>query len=910
MLKTFTTICLLLFSLVSFSQFTSPNVKLSHNQNRSGNNQSHGKATNHPTQCGGDTLDYGYEKLIANLYVNGSNSSLRAINISLGYRLGQFYTAPGDVTISGFKFYAWSLDTSANFVDVYCEIYEAGADSLPTGTPVRADTLRIDSTFRNGVLDSIAQYANFKPYTTDKPFIVVVRSLDSMRVAVVANDYIKKDGFGENYACGSIGGRWYRCLNLNIGGNTLDCDMLLEPFVSYKLYNEFTLTDCYDYKDSVFFKNTSSPFYFSPQYNAYKFYEDFRGYNYEQYCHRWSYGSGFYYSQVQGGTKFSSPINVNIGLRSILYSMTGFRACEDTTIKPFSFQPDQVDIQGEKEICSGNKATLIGISSGQIHWYETVADTTPIIISPAYETPNVLQENDTVFAQAINKHCKSTLKRQIITVVETPQLPQVKDDSICLNSLANLVATSNVGSTKWYVDSTTLVSNHTGDFFQVGPLTQDTFFFAKTINGNCSHTGRVKVRAFVSNAFAPYEPTISTDTTICLLAGDITLTAKGTNTLRWYDVAAGGSPIATGDTTLTFTPTNRGTYYRYVDAYNGICPSSRLPIEITVNHFPTLSSITDQEACVGEDIIVEYKDIPGDIDWYDSAVGGSIVTKGTLVLFPKITESKTYYLQTYQGNCFDSIRHQWNYTAIPFGKIQSSTLDTQACDMEVPTLEVSTDLGTVIWYDDEGNEISRGETLTMDPLTDDVMVSYEIDNQGCLTNKTNHKVHWRIMPDANYDYQVTWRDVTFASRLIDQGQYIWEFDDGTDTLMGTDVEHHYYNDGDYDVSLIVASPYDCIDTVTKTVTINSVGIDDIGTSLINVYPNPNNGVFTISLVNAKEEVHITIYDSEGRVVLENSLDVVKSAYVIDVSNKDLADGVYVLKANQGTSTSIHRLIIR
>jgi PKD repeat protein len=166
------------------------------------------------------------------------------------------------------------------------------------------------------------------------------------------------------------------------------------------------------------------------------------------------------------------------------------------------------------------------------------------------------------------------------------------------------------------------------------------------------------------------------------------------------------------------------------------------------------------------------------------------------------------------------------------------------------------------------------------------------------------------MPDANYDYQVTWRDVTFASRLIDQGQYIWEFDDGTDTLMGTDVEHHYYNDGDYDVSLIVASPYDCIDTVTKTVTINSVGIDDIGTSLINVYPNPNNGVFTISLVNAKEEVHITIYDSEGRVVLENSLDVVKSAYVIDVSNKDLADGVYVLKANQGTSTSIHRLIIR
>ncbi len=909
MLKTVITACLLLFSLVSFSQFTSPSVQLTHNQNRSGGSQSHGKATNHPTQCGVDTLDYGYEKLIANLYVNGSNSSLRAINISLGYRLGQFYTTPGDVTISGFKFYAWSLDTSANFVDVYCEIYEAGADSLPKGTPLRADTLRIDSTFRNGVLDSIAQFASFKPYTTDKPFIVVVRSVDSMRVAVVANDYINQDGFGENYACGSIGGRWYRSLNLNIGGNTLDCDMLLEPFVSYKLHNEFRLTDCYDYKDSVFFKNTSSPFYFSPQYNIYKFYEDFRGYNYERYCHRWSYGSGFYYSQVEGGTKFSSPINVNIGLRSILYSMTGSRACEDTTVKPFSFQPDQVEIQGDKDICSGNTATLIGLSTGQIHWYKTVVDTTPLLISPDYVTPNALQENDTVFAQAINKHCKSTRKRQIITVTETPTLPTIKDDSICLNSLANLVATSKIGSTRWYVDSTTLISNHTGDFFQVGPLTQDTFFYAKTVNGNCSHAGRVKVNAFVSNAFAPDEPKISSDTAICLLDGDITLKATGANTLRWYDVAAGGNPIATGDTTLTFTPNERGTYYRYVDAYNGICPSSRLPIKVTVNHFPTLSSIADQEACVGEDIIVEYKDIPGNIDWYDSAVGGKLITKGKLVLFSSIVKSETYYLQTYQGNCIDSVRHQWNYTAIPFGKIQSSTLDTQACDMQVPTLEVSTDVGTVIWYDNEGNEISRGDALSLDPLAEDVQVSYEIDNKGCLTGKTDHMVHWRIMPDANYDYQVTWRDVTFASRLIDQGQYIWEFDDGTDTSMGTDVEHHYYDDGNYNVSLMVASPFDCIDTVTKTITINSAAVQNIDNSTINVYPNPNSGLFTLKLADGFNHVDINIYNSEGREVFSQTLDEGLGEYTIDLRNKQLSNGLYILKANQGSRTSVLRLVV-
>ncbi|MFT5724820.1 MAG: hypothetical protein ACI9JN_001943 [Bacteroidia bacterium] len=910
MLKPTITACLLLSSLLSFAQFTSPKVTLTHNQNASSNGQSHGKATNHPTQCTQDTIDYGYEKLIANLIVNSSSSSLRAINISDGYRLGQFYTAPDDITISGFKFYGWALDTTTNPVRVYCEIYKAGADSLPTGNPVRADTLLIDTTFRNGVLDSIVHYANFTPYTTDEPYIVVVRSVDSVRVAIVGNDYIKNDGFYENYACGSIGGRWYRCLDLNIGGNTLNMDMLLEPFVSYKLYNDFTFDDCYDYKDSIHFKNTSSPFYFSPQYNVYKFYEEFRGYTYERYSHRWSHGTGFYYSQVQGGTKFPNPVNVTIGLRSILYSMTGSRACEDTTLKDLSFQPDQVDIQGDKEICSGNKATLIGISSGQINWYKNVSDTTAFSISPDYETASALEENDTIFAQAINGDCKSTRVRQIIKVIKTPAMPIIKDDSICLNSLANLVAVSSVGTTNWYVDSVMLARVHTGDFLQVGPLTQDTFFFAKTFNENCTHPGRVRVRAYVSNAFAPGEPVVSRDTTICLLNGDITLKATAANTLRWYDVAAGGSPIITGDSTIQFTPTDRGVYYRYVDAYNGICPSSRLPIEVTVNHFPTLPSIVDQEACEGDNIMVDYNDLLGDIDWYDSMENGKRITKGTSVLFSSIVKSETYYLHPFQGTCYDTIRHQWSYTAIPYGKVVTSVLDTQACDLFIPKLEVNTDIGTVIWYDESGTELYRGNALQTAPIEENINLSYIIENNGCKTAITNHEVHWRLMPDANYDYQVTWRDVTFASRLIGQGDYIWEFDDAGDTLMGTDVEHHYFKDDDYNVSLMVQSPFDCIDTVTKVVTINSVGLKDLSKSLINVYPNPNSGLFTISTLNAEVSTSVRVFDSKGRVVASEEVSARTENHRMDLRDLQLAEGVYLLQANQGVKSAVYRLIIQ
>lgn len=905
MLKQFTTSLILLFSFTSYAQFTSPSVTLIHDQNAS--SKKHSKAVNHPTKCGTDTLDYGYEKLISQLYVWGTGSSLRAINISDGYRLGQFYTTPTDITVSGFKFYGWALDTTANPVSVFCEVYEAGPDSLPLGKPVRADTLLIDTTFGGGVLDNIAQYANFQPYTFSKPFIVVVRSTDSVRVAIVTNDYLKKDGFGENFACGSIGGRWYRCLDLNISGNTLDCDMLLEPFVSYEAYNDFKLTDCYDYKDSVHFENTSSPIYSNQQYNIYKLYEEFRGYDYEKNSHRWSYGTGFYYPKIDGGTKFNTPRNIDIGLRSIVYPLTGYNYCVDTTIKRLSFQPDKITFSGSLEMCSGNKSSILASTTAPVTWYDSPLDTNAVYYGPVYESANALEINDTLYAKATNESCETKRAKVVVHVTKTPDMPTIKDDSICLNSMANLVANSTVGETKWYVDSTTLVSVHTGNFLQIGPLSKDTFFFAKSINGKCTHDGRVRVKAYVSNAFAPTEPKVSNDTTICLLDGSITLVAKGDNTLRWFDVAAGGNPIHTGDT-LQFDPADRGDHYRYVDAYNGICPSSRLPIHVKVNHFPKLPVVEDKEACRGEDILVEYDNVIGDIRWYDSEKNGNLITQGVSVLFANINNSETYYLEPHEGSCRDTMRHKWSYTSIPYGKVLSTTLDTQACDLHIPNLKVTSDVGDIVWYEEDATtEKFRGSELIVDPIESDLNYWYHIDNQGCKTELIPHKVYWRVMPDANFDYQVNWRDVTFASRLIDQGDYIWDFDDNTDTLMGTDVSYHYYKDGTYNVSLIVQSPFDCIDTVTKPVTVNTVGIAPIEAGMAMLYPNPNNGKMFIELPENGNYPEVSLTDQAGRVLCQKQMTSRKE--LIDWKEYGISNGMYFVTLTHGTQLQVFPIVI-
>ncbi|MBO6517555.1 MAG: T9SS type A sorting domain-containing protein [Bacteroidia bacterium] len=895
MKKTFTLLCLLLLVQVASAQFTATSVTLKDDLIGSTAASKHGKAAGNKVDCSGDTLEYARFKA----------SSLTALNVSAGYRVGQFFEAPGDVTISGFDFYAWVNSGQAKTkLDLYCHIFEAGADSLPSGTPVRTDTVTVDTTFGTGSLSGLQQRAVFStPYKTNKPFIVVITSNDTNRTSVGINSFMDKDGLGENVACGTVGGRWYRCLDLNISGNILDCDILLEPHVSYEVNNDFTFKDCYDYNDTVKFTNTSSPFYFSKMYNRYSFF------GYDRFCHRWDKGVGFFtVNEVQGETKFNSPANRTVRMISTLYHFRGGGTCIDTTIKPISYQPRDVDFQGDDNICSGNKSNLLALSDGETFWYRSPTDTS-FHRGPEYESSNALEANDTLYANAINNQCESAIKRKVVEVITTPKLPTVKNDSICLNSYANLIATSNAGQVRWYKDSTTLIAVHSGDVLQVGPLKQDTFFFAKAINGACTHPGRIKVRALVSSAFAPKEPVVSNDTTICLLHGDITLKATGTNTLRWFDVAAGGTMLQSGNS-FKFTPPSKGEHFMYVDAHDGNCASSRLPIRIDVNHFPEIKNLTDQEACAGEVIFFDEQNLEGDINWFSAATGGSQVYSGKFRIFDNVLNNETFYLEPYQGVCKDTVRHKWSYEAIPFGKIQTQTLDTQACDGTVPNLNINVDVGDVIWYDSTGeNVLFTGENFVTAPFTMNRSYWYEIDNRGCSFGKKEHKIVWRVMPDANFNYEVKWRDVTFASILINQGDYIWHFDDGSDTSMGTDVTHHYFEDKTYNVSLEVRSPFGCNDTVTKQITINSLDIPELEKGLVQVYPNPGYGVLTIEGTNGFTPSKIQLLDLQGKIVYTRHFAITSSRIELDLTSEVIAPGSYLLRCSNGQTTATGRITL-
>src|SRR6056300_174146 len=110
----------LMFSIVFFSPNSWGQNSISSINKRSASN---------PTQCASDTVTF----------PSYGSTAYNLINASSTLAFGQFYDAPQDITVSGFRFFATlPFDTTTKRTSGYvtCSVYEAGQDSLPTGNPL------------------------------------------------------------------------------------------------------------------------------------------------------------------------------------------------------------------------------------------------------------------------------------------------------------------------------------------------------------------------------------------------------------------------------------------------------------------------------------------------------------------------------------------------------------------------------------------------------------------------------------------------------------------------------------------------------------------------------------------------------------------------------------------------------
>ncbi len=90
----------------------------------------------------------------------------------------------------------------------------------------------------------------------------------------------------------------------------------------------------------------------------------------------------------------------------------------------------------------------------------------------------------------------------------------------------------------------------------------------------------------------------------------------------------------------------------------------------------------------------------------------------------------------------------------------------------------------------------------------------------------------------------------------------------------------------------------------------TLSIEEFGFDNLNVFPNPNNGSFTIKLMGAIERsINIEVYDIRGRAIFRKSYDN-NGDFNQEIHLSNVQSGMYILNVNDGLRKTTKKLIIK
>lgn len=141
---------------------------------------------------------------------------------------------------------------------------------------------------------------------------------------------------------------------------------------------------------------------------------------------------------------------------------------------------------------------------------------------------------------------------------------------------------------------------------------------------------------------------------ICGSGSSLVEAKSSAGIINWYDSETGGL-IANGPSYTTSILNATKTYYVAAE-FNG-CISKRIPIEVRVNTVPEITSVSHPDPTCGSGIFfLEATSSQGEVNWYDTNTGGTMLGTGSLFITPSISKNKIYYAEANNNNCLSTSR--------------------------------------------------------------------------------------------------------------------------------------------------------------------------------------------------------------------------------------------------------------
>ncbi|AWI24715.1 Ig-like domain-containing protein [Flavobacterium pallidum] len=207
------------------------------------------------------------------------------------------------------------------------------------------------------------------------------------------------------------------------------------------------------------------------------------------------------------------------------------------------------------------------------------------------------------------------------------------------------------------------------------------------------------------------------------------------NNENYAHVTAPGVGIPGSWNDLSNTGGDSGDYQPkgYIVEYGGMPGDPVLHIATSSTIFiPNIASTVPASRCGSGSLNLSATGF-GDIKWYDSATGGTLLATGNNFTTPALTATTTYYLDPYEPGCTTASRTAITATIneIPVLNIQ---IPPPACEGSV-ALHATATTGQVRWYDQEtgGTLQQTGENFITPVLTQETIYYVDAKNNDCFS---------------------------------------------------------------------------------------------------------------------------------------------------------------------------------
>jgi hypothetical protein len=390
--------------------------------------------------------------------------------------------------------------------------------------------------------------------------------------------------------------------------------------------------------------------------------------------------------------------------------------------------------------------------------------------------------------------------------------------------------------------------------------------------------------------FSVSSPVVSTNSyTYCQgeTATILSATSSSGNSLKWYDLPTGGTPLVAAPVPSTSTA---GVYSYYVSQANSNNDESpRVVITVTINALPStpiISASGPTSFCTG-----------GSVDLASSSTTGNVWISATIFTTTPtitVTSSGTYSVTVTDTNGCSSTSTPTsvNVSSAPIPTVSASS--TQACSGELVTLTSST-ADAYLW--------SNGDTTQAIQVTASGNFSVITTNSNAcdgVGNSVPTAVTFITTPSAAASFSTNGNVVTFTNTSTGASSYSWDFSDFTNS-SATSPSHAFISNGSYPV-ILTAINGACTDTLLLTVNI-TVGIEELmGLNNITIYPNPANESLFVAFENQSGSAFkLLVSDRVGRII--QTIDVQdEDQNFVTMNVSALANGMYsILFVGQNSS---------